>query len=180
MKKNVQAAIALSEAIRSTLGPKGLDKLLIDDDGRTLVTNDGITVLETAKVEHPVAKMVISASSLQDKIAKDGTTTTVILASEMLRNAWELVIQGIHPAIIGRGFRLAEQRINEEIDGFSIQGDDDLFKKAMISALSGKGHDSLKGVVSDLSLRAVKIALGKDGKIDRKKIKIISMTLLKD
>ena len=62
LKKNVQAAIALSGAIRSTLGPKGLDKLLIDDDGRTLVTNDGVTVLENAKVEHPVAKMVIGAS----------------------------------------------------------------------------------------------------------------------
>ena len=122
LKKNVQAAIALSGAIRSTLGPKGLDKLLIDDDGRTLVTNDGVTVLETAKVEHPVAKMVIGASSLQDKIAKDGTTSTVILASEMLRNAWELVVQGIHPAVISRGFRMAEQKVVETIDGLSLEG----------------------------------------------------------
>ena len=84
LKKNVQAAIALAGAIRSTLGPKGLDKLLIDDDGRTLVTNDGVTVLETAKVEHPVAKMIIGASSLQDKIAKDGTTSTVILSLSLI------------------------------------------------------------------------------------------------
>ena len=89
--------MALSEAIRSTLGPKGLDKLLIDDEGRTLVTNDGVTVLETAKVEHPVAKMMINASSTQDRIAKDGTTSTVILAGELLQNAWQLILQGIHP-----------------------------------------------------------------------------------
>ena len=176
LKKNVQAAIALSGAIRSTLGPKGLDKLLIDDDGRTLVTNDGVTVLETAKVEHPVAKMVIGASSLQDKIAKDGTTSTVILASEMLRNAWELVVQGIHPAVISRGFRMAEQKVVEAIDGLSLEGNKELFKKAVISALSGKGHDSLKEIVSELSLSAVDIVYDGSGIIDRSKIKIISQT----
>jgi len=176
LKKNVQAAIALSGAIRSTLGPKGLDKLLIDDDGRTLVTNDGVTVLETAKVEHPVAKMVIGASSLQDKIAKDGTTSTVIIASEMLRNAWELVVQGIHPAVISRGFRMAEQKVVEAIDGLSLEGNKELFKKAVISALSGKGHDLLKEIVSELSLNAVDIVSDGSGIIDRSKIKIISQT----
>ena len=79
LRKNVQAAIALAGAVRSTLGPKGLDKLLVDDQGQTLVTNDGVTVLETAKVEHPVAKMIISASSTQDKVARDGTTPTVVI-----------------------------------------------------------------------------------------------------
>ena len=176
LKKNVQAAIALAGAIRSTLGPKGLDKLLIDDDGRTLVTNDGVTVLETAKVEHPVAKMIIGASSLQDKIAKDGTTSTVILASEMLRNAWELVVQGIHPAVIARGFRMAEQKVIEDITENAISGSEDLFKLAAISALSGKGHDSLKQTVSDLSLIAGNYVRNKNGKMEKEKIKIISQT----
>ncbi len=176
LKKNVQAAIALAGAIRSTLGPKGLDKLLIDDDGRTLVTNDGVTVLETAKVEHPVAKMIIGASTLQDKIAKDGTTSTVILASEMLRNAWELVVQGIHPAVIARGFRMAEQKILEDIDGFAVTGNEELFKLAAISALSGKGHDSLKQTVSELSLTAGRFVKNKDGKMEKDKIKIITQT----
>lgn len=176
LKKNVQAAIALAGAIRSTLGPKGLDKLLIDDDGRTLVTNDGVTVLETAKVEHPVAKMIIGASSLQDKIAKDGTTSTVILASEMLRNAWELVVQGIHPAVIARGFRMAEQKVIEDITENAISGSEDLFKLAAISALSGKGHDSLKQTVSDLSLVAGNYVRNKNGKMEKEKIKIISQT----
>ena len=108
LRKNVQAAIALAGAVRSTLGPKGLDKLLVDDAGETLVTNDGVTVLETAKVEHPVAKMIISASSTQDRVARDGTTTTVVICAEMLRNAWQLVRQGVHPSIIARGFAQAE------------------------------------------------------------------------
>ena len=176
LKKNVQAAIALAGAIRSTLGPKGLDKLLIDDDGRTLVTNDGVTVLETAKVEHPVAKMIIGASSLQDKIAKDGTTSTVILSSEMLRNAWELVVQGIHPAVIARGFRMAEQKIVSEIEKYTIVGNEKLFKQAAISALSGKGHESLKQTVSELSLIAGKYVMNKNKKMEKEKIKIISQT----
>ena len=97
LRKNVQAAIALAGAVRSTLGPKGLDKLLVDDGGSTLVTNDGVTVLESAKVEHPAAKMIISASSTQDRVARDGTTSTVVICAEMLRNAWQLVRQGSTP-----------------------------------------------------------------------------------
>ena len=80
LRKNIQAAVALAGAVRSTLGPKGLDKLLVDDEGRSMVTNDGITVLESAKVEHPIAHMLIAASATQDQTVRDGTTTTVLLA----------------------------------------------------------------------------------------------------
>ena len=73
LKKNIDAGVALAGAVRSTLGPKGLDKMLIDQSGRILVTNDGITVLENAKVEHPIAKMLINASATQDRVARDGT-----------------------------------------------------------------------------------------------------------
>ena len=120
LQKNIQAALALAGAVRSTLGPRGLDKLLIDDDGRTMVTNDGVTVLESAKVEHPVARMMINASSVQDKIARDGTTSTVLISAEMLQNAWHLVTQGVHPAIIARGFRMAEVHAREALGGLSF------------------------------------------------------------
>ena len=79
LRKNIQAAMALAGAVRSTLGPKGLDKLLVDDEGRSMVTNDGITVLESAKVEHPIAQMLIAASAAQDQTVRDGTTSTVLL-----------------------------------------------------------------------------------------------------
>ena len=86
LRKNIQAAMALAGAVRSTLGPKGLDKLLVDDEGRSMVTNDGITVLESAKVEHPIAHMLIAASAAQDQPLRDGTTSTVLLAAEWLQN----------------------------------------------------------------------------------------------
>ena len=178
LQKNIQAALALSGAIRSTLGPRGLDKLLIDDDGRVLVTNDGVTVLETAKVEHPVAKMMINASSTQDRIAKDGTTTTVVLAGEMLQNAWELILQGIHPATIARGFRNAEQFVLSSIEQFAISGNEDLFYQVISTSLSGKGHTSMQNRITELSLEAIKILdTNKQHEfIDSSKIKIISQT----
>ena len=101
LRNNVAAASALADAVRSTLGPKGLDKMLVDGGGgETIVTNDGVTVLENAEVEHPTAKMLISQSSAQDRQSGDGTTTTVILTAELLQNALELVDIGVHPGLI--------------------------------------------------------------------------------
>ena len=150
LQKNIQAAMALSEAIRSTLGPKGLDKLLIDDDGRTLVTNDGVTVLETAKVEHPVAKMMINASSTQDRIAKDGTTSTVILAGEMLQNAWQLILQGIHPSTIARGYRKSEQHVLECMHELLMKSNDEIRKTVVKTSLAGKGHNSMQEIIANV------------------------------
>ena len=84
---NVKAALAVSGAVRSTLGPRGMDKMLIDDDGKIMITNDGATVLDAAKVEHPTAQLVIETSKNQDKLARDGTTTTIIILAELLRNS---------------------------------------------------------------------------------------------
>ena len=116
LRKNVEAAIALAAAVRSTLGPKGLDKLLLDEEGRVQVTNDGVTVLEAAKVEHPTARMLISSSSIQDRVARDGTSSTVLIAAELLQNAWDLVSQGVHPVIISNGYRMAESKAQEVLE----------------------------------------------------------------
>ena len=176
LQKNIQAAMALSEAIRSTLGPKGLDKLLIDDDGRTLVTNDGVTVLETAKVEHPVAKMMINASSTQDRIAKDGTTSTVILAGEMLQNAWQLILQGIHPSTIARGYRKSEQYVLECMHELLMESNDEIRKDVVKTSLAGKGYNSMQEVIANVSLEAVKMVAEGDNSVDISKIKLISQT----
>ena len=176
LQKNIQAAIALSEAIRSTLGPKGLDKLLIDDDGRTLVTNDGVTVLETAKVEHPVAKMMINASSTQDRIAKDGTTSTVILAGEMLQNAWQLILQGIHPSTIARGYRKSEQHVLECMHELLMKSNDEIRKTVVKTSLAGKGYNSMQETIANVSLDAVKMVAEEDNSVDISKIKLISQT----
>ena len=176
LQKNIQAAMALSEAIRSTLGPKGLDKLLIDDEGRTLVTNDGVTVLETAKVEHPVAKMMINASSTQDRIAKDGTTSTVILAGELLQNAWQLILQGIHPSTIARGYRKSEQYILECLSQIILKSDEEIRKNVVKTSLAGKGYSSMQEVIASVSLEAVKMVAEIDNSVDVSKIKLISQT----
>ena len=176
LQKNIQAALALSEAIRSTLGPKGLDKLLIDDDGRTLVTNDGVTVLETAKVEHPVAKMMINASSTQDRIAKDGTTSTVILAGEMLQNAWQLILQGIHPSTIARGYRKSEQHVLECMHELLMESNDEIRKTVVKTSLAGKGYNSMQETIANVSLDAVKMVAEEDDSVDISKIKLISQT----
>ena len=173
-KKTFRRQWRLLKAIRSTLGPKGLDKLLIDDEGRTLVTNDGVTVLETAKVEHPVAKMMINASSTQDRVAKDGTTSTVILAGEMLQNAWQLILQGIHPSTIARGYRKSEQFILESLPEIVFDSDDEIKHSVVNTTLAGKGHSSMQEIIAKLSLEAVQIVAETDSSVDISKSKLIS------
>ena len=171
LRKNVQAAIALAGAVRSTLGPKGLDKLLIDDQGRTLLTNDGVTVLENARVEHPVAKMIINTSSTQDKVARDGTSTTVVMCAEMLRNAWELVRQGIHPAIVARGFSQAEKFAIDALRDISIDANEKQIRSAIRTSLSGKLDHAMEKHLSELSHKASRIILS-DKRADPTLVKI--------
>ena len=116
---NTNAAIALAGAVRSTLGPRGSDKMLVDENGEIVVTNDGVTVLETAKVEHPTANLLIATSSAQDRIARDGTTTSVLLTAELLRNALELSRIGVHPTIIMNGYRIAVEESLSQLEEIS-------------------------------------------------------------
>ena len=179
LRKNIQAALALSSAIRSTLGPRGLDKLLIDDSGQTLTTNDGVTVLETAKVEHPVAKMLINASSVQDKIARDGTTSTVLLSAEMLNNAWQLITQGVHPSMIARGYRMAEEFCRSELLSITIKAEKKDRLIATQTSLAGKGHEAMRMHLALLSVDAADIiSEQQSGKIiaDPTRVKVLSQS----
>ncbi len=154
LRKNIQAAVALAGAVRSTLGPKGLDKLLVDDEGRSMVTNDGITVLESAKVEHPIAHMLIAASATQDQTVRDGTTTTVLLASEWLQNAWHLVVQGVHPATIARGFRMAESYCKDHIESLTFEATKEHVYAAAMTSLAGKLHTKMQSTISECAVEA--------------------------
>jgi len=156
LRKNIAAAMALSGAVRSTLGPKGLDKLLLDDQGRTLVTNDGVTVLETARVEHPVARMLIDASSAQDRAARDGTTSAVVIAAELLRNAWHLVLQGVHPSTIVRGYRLAESEAMVHLESIAFEGSDEELVTAVNSSLAGKANQGVQERLARLAMEAAR------------------------
>ena len=157
---NVKAASSLAGAIRSTLGPKGLDKMLVDGDGSALVTNDGVTVLEKANVEHPTARLLIDASSSQDRAARDGTTTTVLLVAEMLQNALELVRMGVHPSIIVNGYSIALEESIKEAEKVSRESDEEQKSQVVRTSLQGKGDSSVCGLIASLAVEAA------DGLID--------------
>ena len=178
LRDNVAAASALADAVRSTLGPRGLDKLLVDEEGASLVTNDGVTVLETAKVEHPTAKMLISTASAQDAMARDGTTTTVLLIAELLQNGLELVERGIHPAIICNGWNIAQERAAADLKQLSRapSGDDDLLQ-AVRTSLAGKVDEGVRENLSQLAVQAAHaIATGSGGEVraDPSLVKVIN------
>ena len=153
---NVKAAVALSGAVRSTLGPKGLDKMLVDEDGDSTVTNDGVTVLETAKVEHPTARLLVSTSSSQDRAARDGTTTAVILTSELLQNSLELVRAGVHPSVILNGYQIALSEAQNELERISMgEISNEHMRSAVATSLSGKVDSAVGERLTGLALEAL-------------------------
>src|SRR6266498_4056137 len=113
---NILAAKAVAEAVRSTLGPKGMDKMLVDSMGDVVITNDGATILKEIDVEHPAAKMLVEVAKTQDEEAGDGTTTAVILAGELLKKAEDLIEQNIHPTVIASGYRQAAEKAREVLE----------------------------------------------------------------
>jgi len=117
---NIMAARAISDAVKSTLGPKGMDKMLVDSMGDVVVTNDGATILKEIDVEHPSAKMIVEVAKSQDEECGDGTTSAVILTGELLKCAGELLDQNIHPTVICGGYKLAAGKAIETLHDLSI------------------------------------------------------------
>jgi len=177
---NVKAAAALAGAVRSTLGPRGLDKMLVEDGGSATITNDGVTVLETAKVEHPTARLLISTSSAQDRAARDGTTTTVILISELLQNALELVRSGVHPSIIMNGYQIALAEALDEMERVSrVPADDSEMPAAVATSISGKIDSVVGKHLTRLALEAAGALSGEDGGKDLERLRVKRL-LIKD
>ena len=171
--RNVAAAVSLSNAVRSTLGPRGMDKMLVDEEGNANVTNDGVTVLEKARVEHPTANLLIASSSSQDRAARDGTTTTVILMAEMLQNALELVRSGIHPSIIINGYRIANKKALEEMEKISRKANSDELMSAVIkTSLQGKIDSLLAEHLTGFALTAAKTLANEEGGNDLERLRI--------
>src|SRR3989344_1432350 len=107
-RTNIMAAKLVAETVRTTLGPKGMDKMIVDSLGDVIVTNDVVTILKEMQIEHPAAKMVVEVAKTQEDAVGDGTTTAVILAGELLKRAEDLLDQEIHPTVLAKGYRLAE------------------------------------------------------------------------
>lgn len=174
---NIMAAMAVAEAVRSTLGPKGMDKMLVDSTGNTTVTNDGVTILKEMDIEHPAAKMIVEVAKTQDEEVGDGTTTAVIFAGELLKKATELMDQGIHPTVITSGYRLAAAKANELLPAIAISAENDegVLKKVALTAMTGKSAGAVGDKLSDLAVDAV-LAVEENGKVDVDNIKVEKKT----
>jgi len=158
-RMNIMAARVVAEAVRSTLGPKGMDKMMVDNLGDVVITNDGATILKEMEVEHPAAKLMVEVAKTQDDEVGDGTTTAVVLAGALLKEAEALLDQGIHPTIIAKGYRLAAQKAEELLrqlaDSVSYD-DDELLKRVAITSMTGKKAEGSREFLADLVVKAVK------------------------
>jgi len=166
---NIQAAKAIADAVRSTLGPKGMDKMLVDSMGDVVITNDGVTILKEIDVEHPGAKMLVEVAKTQDEECGDGTTTAVILAGELLKNAEALIEQNVHPTVINAGYRMAAEKAAEVLNKAAMNvslNDVETLKIIAMTSMSSKSASMSKEVLADVAVRAVKAIVEKrDDKI---------------
>ncbi len=166
---NFAAAKAVAAAVRSTLGPKGMDKMLIDGMGDITITNDGVTILKEMDIEHPAAKMMVEVAKTQDAEVGDGTTTSVVIAAELLKNAEALLTQSVHPTVIAEGYQMAAEKALAILDGVSITikpTDTAMLKKIAETALTGKNAEVQKEWLCGLIVKAVTFVTDPDGKAD--------------
>ena len=172
-RNNILAARIVAETVKSTLGPKGMDKMLVDSTGDVVITNDGVTILQEMEIEHPAAKMVVEVAKTQDQEVGDGTTTAVILAGKLLENAEQLLDQKIHSTIIVKGYRLAEKKAQEVLNQLSHMVDpsnEELLKNIAMTSMTGKGAEVAKEYLTNLIIKAVKqIMKISEGKNERKR-----------
>ena len=176
---NIAAARAIADSVRSTLGPRGMDKMLVDSMGDVVITNDGVTILKEIDVEHPAAKMLVEVAKTQDEECGDGTTTAVILAGELLKKAEALIEQNVHPTVISGGYRLAAAKARELLDGIAIDVSPenkevllDIARTSMISKSVAASRDLLAKVAVDA---VSSVAEKKDGKwtVDEDNIQVV-------
>ncbi|EMA61905.1 thermosome subunit beta [Halorubrum kocurii] len=155
---NISAARGVAESVRSTLGPKGMDKMLVDSMGDVTITNDGVTILQTMDIDNPTAEMIVEVAETQEDEAGDGTTSAVAIAGELLKNAEDLLEQDIHPTAVIKGFNLASEYAREQVDEVATQVDPDdteTLKNVAETSMTGKGAELDKEVLADLVVRAI-------------------------
>jgi thermosome len=166
---NFAAARAVATAVQSTLGPRGMDKMLVDGIGDITITNDGVTILKELDIDHPAAKMMVEIAKTQDAEVGDGTTTSVVIAGELLKNAEALLKQSVHPTSIAEGYRMAASKSLELLDKYAITvkpTDTAMLKKIAETALTGKNSDVAKGHLCDIIVRAITFVTDADGTAD--------------
>ncbi len=165
MQNNIAAAIVIAEAVRTSLGPRGMDKMLVDQFGDVVITNDGATILKEIDVQHPAAKMMVEVAKTQDSEVGDGTTTSVILAGELLKRAKKLLEQKIHPTVITEGFRKAADKAVEILDSISVKSginDEKGLKNVAMTCMSSKIVSESKDKLAQICMDAIKAVAEKN------------------
>ena len=165
-RNNIMAARVIGEVLKTTLGPRGMDKMLIDSLGDITITNDGAAILKEIDVEHPAAKMIVEIAKTQDDMVGDGTTTAVVLASELLKKAEELLDQNIHPTILVSGYRKAAQKAIEIIEKIAVPIDVEdrkIMMKVALTSMASKAVGTAKEHFAEIAIEAVKQIAEKRG-----------------
>ena len=173
-RNNIWAAKMVADIVKTTLGPKGMDKMLVSPTNEIIVTNDGVTILNEMQIEHPAAKMMVEIAKTQETEVGDGTTTAVMIAGKLLENAEKLLDKKIHPTVITKGYRMAAekaQKILNEISYKITPDNDDVLKQIAMTAMTGKGAEDSKEKLAEIIISAVK-QVQNHGKIDLNDIKI--------
>jgi thermosome len=168
-RNNIAAAKIIAELVKTTLGPKGMDKMLVSSFGDVTITNDGATILKEIDVQHPAARMLVEVAKAQDNEVGDGTTTAAVLTGELLAKAEELLDQNIHPTIIVEGFKKASEKAREILEKIAIPvsiKDDEVLLNVAMTAIGSKGIAAAREHFAKLAVEAVKqVAEEKDGKL---------------
>jgi thermosome len=163
---NIEAARIVAETVKSALGPKGMDKMLVDSFGDVTITSDGRTILDEMDIQHPAAKMMLEVAKTQDNEAGDGTTTAVIISGELLNKAQELIERNVHPTIIIDGYRKASERALEVLESIAIKVEpdsSDYLKKVAMTAMASKLVADHKEYLADMAVKAMLAVAEKDG-----------------
>ncbi len=163
-RNNIMAAKVIAEAVRTTLGPRGMDKMLVDTLGDVVITNDGATILDEMDVEHPAAKMLVEVAKTQDEEVGDGTTSAVVLAGELLAQAEELLDQDVHATVIIKGYRMAQAKALEILDKIAKPVDPEdvkMLSNIAITAMTGKGAEVAREELAELAVKGVKLVAEK-------------------
>jgi len=169
---NIAAAKIVAESVRSALGPKGMDKMLVDSFGDVTITSDGRTILDEMDIQHPAAKMLVEVAKTQDNEAGDGTTSAVIIAGELLNKAEELIDKNIHPTIIIDGYKKAAEKALETLEKIAMPVDlktSEYLRKAAITSMASKLVAEYKEYLADIAVKAmlsVKEKAGSTYKVD--------------
>ncbi|MCY3413616.1 MAG: TCP-1/cpn60 chaperonin family protein [Candidatus Heimdallarchaeota archaeon] len=175
LRNNISAAKIIAETVKSALGPRGMDKMLIDSFGDITITNDGATILKEIDVQHPGSKFIIDLAKTQDEETGDGTTTVVVLAGELLKNAEELIELNVHPSIIVEGYRLSMDKSLELLNDVAIEvGSEDRTQliQAAITSMSSKVINNERDIMSDVIVDAALKVLD-ENKVDIDNIVVI-------